>query len=428
MHLPVPSISRRAFLKGAGVTLALPFLDAMLPSALRAAAESANPQRSRMIAISGTLGIHTPFLNPEQAGRGYTLTPYLEALEDFRNDFTVFSGLSHPEVDGGHASEASFFTAAAHPGTPAFRNSISLDQLAAEKLGGETRFASLVLNTSGGGTGLSWTRSGVAIPADGMPSKVFAKLFLTGTAKEVEAQVRKLRDGRSVVDAVNDQAKQMARTLGKRDSEKLDEYFTSVRELEQRLAKGEEWVKKPKPQVDAKPPQDSTDPADIIGRTRLMYDLMHLALQTDSTRLITLQVFGTGLVPPIAGVTEGHHNLSHHGKDPGKIEQLKAVELAEFEALAGLLEKLKATREEGVSLLDKTMVLFGSNLGNASSHDTKNMPVVLAGGGFKHGQHLAFDQQHNTPLCNLYVSMLQRLGIEADSFASSHGTLKGLDA
>jgi hypothetical protein len=424
MHLSSSPLSRRAFLKGAGVAVALPMLEAMLPRALRAAALA---PRRRMVAIMGTLGLHTPFLNPIEAGRGYTPTPYLEALKEFREDLTVFSGLSHPEVDGGHASEASFLTAAPHPGTPSFRNSISLDQFVAEKLGGETRFASLVLNTHGGGTGLSWTRGGVAIPSEGTPSKVFAKLFLTGTAKEVEAQVQKLRDGQSIMDTVNAQAKQLARGLGKRDGEKLDEYFTSVRELEQRLVKGEEWARRPKPKVDAAPPKDISDTADIIGRTRLMYDLIHLALQTDSTRLITLQVFGTGLVPPIEGVTEGHHNLSHHGKDPEKLDQLKAVELEEFKALAGLLTKLKSSQEDGTTLLDRTMVLFGSNLGNASSHDTKNMPVVLAGGGFRHGQHLAFDEKRNTPLCNLYVSMLHRLGVEAESFASSQGRLKGLD-
>ena len=179
--------------------------------------------------------------------------------------------------------------------------------------------------------------------------------------------------------------------------------------------------------MDAKQPKDITDRADIIGCTRLMYDLIHLALQTDSTRIITLSIQGSGLVPPIEGVTEGYHSLSHHGKDPKKLEQLKAVEMAEFVALGEFLTKLKGTTEEGSNLLDRTMVYYGSNLGNASSHDNKNMPTFLAGGGFRHGQHLAFDQQNNTPLCNLYVSMLQRLGIEADAFASGRTTLKGLD-
>lgn len=417
-------ISRRTFLRGTGVALALPLLEAM-----RASAAPAAVPRRRLIAISTTLGIHTPYLNPEKAGRDYALTPYLEPLADFRNELTVFSGLSHPDVDGGHSSEASFLTAAPHPGTPSFRNSISLDQFAAERIGSETRYASLALTTgSVSGGSLSWTRGGVMIPGESLPSKVFTKLFLTGSAKEVAAQVQRLREGRSIMDTVRDQAKRVARDFGQRDAEKLDEYFTSVRELEQRLAKAEEWSHQPKPKVEAALPQDVADRADIIGRTRSMYDLAHLAIQSDSTRLITLQIQGTGFVAPIPGVTIDHHNLSHHGKDPEKLAQLKLLELAEFQALADLMKKLRATREEGSTLLDQTMILFGSNLGNAASHDTKNMPTLLAGGGFKHGQHLAFDATNNTPLCNLYLSLLQRLGVDSDKFATSSGPLRGLEA
>ena len=216
--------------------------------------------------------------------------------------------------------------------------------------------------------------------------------------------------------------------LGARDREKIDEYFTSVRELEQRLARAEEWSKKPKPKVDARPPQDITNPADIIGRTRLMFDLMHLALQTDSTRLITVLLAGTSLVPTVPGVSLGHHDLSHHGQDPNKIQQLRRVELEKMKAIHDFLKKLKDTKEEGARLLDRTTVFFSSNLGAGSTHSTRNLPVLLAGGGFKHGQHLAFDPRNPPPLCNLYVSMLQRLGVEADRFSSSTGTLTGLEA
>ena len=210
-------------------------------------------------------------------------------------------------------------------------------------------------------------------------------------------------------------------SLGADDRDKLDEYFTSVRELEQRLAQDEAWSKKPKPKVDAKPPKDIPNAADLIGRTRLLFDLTHLALQTDSTRLVTITAGGTSRVPPIPGVTLGHHDLSHHGKDPGKIEQLKIVEVETMKTLRDLLAKLKQTKEDGASLLDRTMVFFGSNLGDASSHSVKNLPVLLAGGGFRHGQHLAFDPKNPPPLCNLYVSMLQRLGIETTSSAPAPG-------
>jgi hypothetical protein len=267
----------------------------------------------------------------------------------------------------------------------------------------------------------------VNIPGDGSPSKVFGRLFLAGSAKEVASQEHRLKEGRSVMDTVNADAQRMARDLGHSDRDKLDEYFTSVRELEQRLVKAESWEKKPKPHVDVPPPKDITDRGDLIGLTTLMYDLIHLALQTDSTRIVTLKVSGTGLVPPIPGVSQAHHELSHHGKDPKKLEQLKIVETAELTALAGFLTKLQSTTEDAANLLDKTMVYFGSNLGNASSHDNHNMPTIIAGGGFRHGQHLAFDQKSNAPLPNLYVSMLQRLGIETDTFASGKSTLKGLE-
>ncbi len=195
----------------------------------------------------------------------------------------------------------------------------------------------------------------------------------------------------------------------------MSEYFHSVREMEQRLAKTEEWEQKPKP-------QDIADDKDLIGRMQLLFDLVPLALQTDSTRLITILVQGRNDVPPVPGVSIDHHNLSHHGQDEAKIAQLKLIEEAEMHAAARLLGSLKAKEEGAGALLDSSMVLFGSNLGNANAHDTHNLPVILAGGGFKHGQHLALDAQNNVPLSNLYVQMLQRMGVETDAFGSSTRT------
>ena len=418
------NVHRRRFLKAAGVSLALPWLDALAPA--RARAEAGGTPR-RMVCICTPLGLHPPYFFPEQPGKDFQPTPYLEVLKDFRNDLSVISGLSHPEVGSSHDSVYSFLTAAPHPEIRAgFRNSISLDQLAAEHIGGQTRFSSLALADEG--FSLAWTRSGAIVPSDTFPSSVFARLFLEGRPDEMEAQARRLRNGQSILDTVSGQAKQLGPSLGSKDRNKLDEYFTSVRELEENLVKVEQWSKKPKPKVEVPPPQDIGNSADIIGRTRLMFDLIHLALQTDSTRLITMLLAGTSLVPTIAGVSFGHHDLSHHGQDPAKIEQLKTVELETIGALRDLLAKLKQTDEEGVSLLDRTMVYFSSNLGAGSTHSTKNLPVLLAGGGFRHGQHLAFDPDSPPPLSNLYVSMLQRLGIEADAFGSSTGTLTGLEA
>jgi len=426
--MPRRMLSRRTFLKAAGVSLALPQLESMMPARAAGAASRAVPPR-RLVAICNTLGFHTPHLFPQEAGRDYTASPYLEALADFRNDFTICSGLAHPGVTiFGHSCLARFLTGA-FTGT-GYRNTVSLDQLAAEQIGGETRFPSLQL-VSGAvgilGPGISVTRSGVVLPAYAKPSQVYAKLFLDGKADDVRDQARKLQDGQSILDAVGSEAKAMKGNLPPRDRDILDEYFGSVREVEQRLVKAEEWARKPKPKVSVPPPKDVPKSGpDCLEHIRLMFDLVHLAIQTDSTRIITIPIDCGQSAPRIEGVTEGHHSLSHHGKRPEKIAKLKLVETEIFKAFGELLGKLKKTREDGATLLDRTMLLFGSHMGNAYTHTTTNLPILLAGGGFKHGQHLAFDPNNGPPLCNLYLSMLQRLGLEIASFGSSKGTLKGV--
>ena len=420
------TLSRRTFLRGAGVTLALPLLEAMTPFRARAAANAAAAAPRRMICINTSLGLHTPNLFPAQAGKDYALTPYLEPLAEFRPEFTVFSGLSHPEVDGGHPAELCYLTAAPHPRADNFKNSISLDQYAIERLVPDTRFGSLTLSSTSS-RGLSFTRSGVPIPADERPSRVFKNMFVDGTASEVNAQVQRLKQGQSIMDTVNAEAKDFQRGLGKNDRDKLDEYFTSVREVELRMIKAQDWARRPKPKVAAKPPVDIASSVEVPARVRLMLDLIHLALQTDSTRFITFALNGLNAVPIIPGVTQDWHNLSHHGQDPEKLAELKVVELQQMKLLGELLAKLKGTREDGATLLDRTIVLFGSNLGNSSSHDNKNLPILVAGGGFKHGQHLAFDPKKNPPLGNLYVQFLRRLGADVNAFGSSNGTLPGFE-
>lgn len=415
--------TRRHFLRAAGVTMALPVLESLQSRAY--AAGNTAPIR-RLVCVCAPLGLHPEAFFPTKAGADYEQTPYLEPFADLRRDISVISGLAHPDVGSSHDSIFSYLTGAPHPEIRAgFRNSISLDQYAAEHIGLATRFPSLSLSAEG--FGLSWTRSGALVPPDLYPASIFSRLFLEGRPDEVEAQARRLNDGLSILDTVGERAKSLESRLGGRDKEKMDEYFTSVRELEQRLAANREWAKKPKPVVNAKPPQNVTNSADLVGKSRSMFDLMHLAIQTDSSRLYTMLLLGTSLVPPIQGVTMGHHDLSHHGKDPAKIAQLKTVELEKLKALRDFLAKLKATEEQGANLLDRTAVYFGSNLGNASNHSTKNLPILLAGGGFKHGCHLAFDEKAGVPLSNLYVSLLQRLGIETDRFSSSTAPLAGLE-
>lgn len=419
----MPNLTRRTLLKASGVAIALPALEAIQPHVFADSQPAAS--RRRMVAVNVGLGLHGPNIVPQTAGRYYQLSPYLNELQDLQNDFTFISGASHPEVGGGHASSKSFLTAAKHPNSAGFQNSISLDQYAAERLGTETRFRSLALTSSG--PGLSWSRSGVEIPATGLPSRVFQQLFLDGKPSEKAAQIQRLQDGQSILDAVSFRARRMQQRLSGRDRHRIDQYFDAVREAEQRLVKAQAWEHRPKPQLDVAPPRDESDRSKMIERAELMYDMMHLALETDSTRFITFYDTGMNAVPTIAGVDTDYHMLSHHGKDPGKIDQLTIVETEIVRALGRFLNKLKSSSEGGSTLLDNTMVLFGSNLGNASSHDTKNMPILLAGGGFRHGQHLQFDHDKNYPLPKLYVSMLQRLGLETDEFAQTTGTLNGLE-
>jgi hypothetical protein len=413
--------TRRQFLRAAGVSLALPWLDALTPRLARAAAAAAVPRR--MICICAPLGFIPANFIPKTTGKAYELSRLLENLSEYRDDFTVISGLAG--IAGGHQAIAGFLTGIPGAGQPGIRNGVSVDQFAAERIGALTRFPSLAL--SGEGLGLSWTRTGARVPAHNSPSRLFAEMFLEGKESEVQAQLNNLHEGRSILDDVRDHANSFRSNLGADDRERLDEYLTSVRELEQRLVVDEKWCKTPKPKVTVEPFKDISNRNDLIGRTRLLFDLAHLAIQTDSTRLVTIMLAGSSSAPPIPGVSRGHHDLSHHGKDPGKLAQLNLIDIECMKVLRDLVAKLKRSNEGEETLLDRTTVYLSSNLGDASSHSTKNLPVFVAGGGFRHGQHLAFDPQSPPPLCNLYVSMLQRLGIETDKFNTSNGTLTGFE-
>ncbi len=410
-HTP---LSRRTLLRGAGVALALPLLDAMLRPAYSAEAPDAVPRR--MVAIETNMGILPQFFFPEQAGADYKASPYLERLAAHRKQMTIFSGVSLPGVTGSHAAERCFLTGTPHPDRGGFRNGVSLDQFAAEQLGNRTRYPSLVLAVTNENPTLSFTRSGAPIPAERSPKKLFQKLFVQGRPDEVEANVEALRQGRSTLDFVSDQSKRLSRTLSPTDQQRMDQYYTSVRELEQRLHSSEEWEHKPKPTVTAQPPQDIDDARQFVNKMRLMFDVIKLALETDSSRLVSVFVDTTVI-----------HNITHHGNRPEVLDELKGHEEGQFDALNAFLTSLHESQEQGQTLLDRTQVLYGTCMGSANSHSNVNLPVLLAGGGFKHGQHLAFDTQNNYPLSNLYVSMLQRLGVETDSFSTGTSTLRGLE-
>lgn len=407
--------SRRHFLRATGVTLALPWLESF------AGAKPAAPPK-RAVFIGTALGLHAPYLYPKTTGANYETTEYLSLLKEHRADYTLFSGLSHPDQGGEHETEKTFLTAARNPQRDGFRNSLSIDQLAAEKLGYVTRFPSISLS-SDGPKSQSFTVGGVMLPAESSPSRMFGKMFLQGKPHEIARQKQKLADGRSVLDELMAQSKILRNSATASDREKLDEYFESVRKTERDLREARAWMDRPKPKVDAEPPQDIYDKTDMIGRIRLLMDLVPLIVQTDSSRVISVVIQDHLSIPQVAGVESEHHHLSHHGRDPKKIAQLKKVETEIVSQFGRLLTQLKAKKEAGGSLLDNTTTLFGSNLGNANAHDPRNLPVFLAGGNFKHGRYIAHDRQNNTPLSNLFVTMLQNMGIETDQFATSSGTL-----
>jgi len=423
------ALTRRHFLRGAGVALSLPLLDAMTPAFARATPMHRRSVPRRMLAICNNLGVLPEQFFPARAGFDYATSHYLSFLQEFRKDFTVFSGVSHPNVDGGHPSDISFLTGAPHPASSSFRNSISLDQHIAEHLGGLTRFPSLTLAVNGARS-LSWTGSGVAIPPEQSAASVFRQLFLQGTQDDIGQRIRDIDTGRSILDTVSGQARALQRQVGTADRHRLEQYFSSVRDLESSLQASRAWERMPKPVAAEAAPVDPPSSAQFIGRVEVMYRVARLAFQTDSTRSITLMQNGVATpVMQLKGVTinDGYHNLSHHGKSPDKLAQLQAIDEWQMRTLAALLRDLKSAEEGGESLLDRTMVLYGSNLGDANAHATTNMPILLAGGGFRHGQHLKFDNASNYPLPNLFVSMLQRLGVETDVFASATGTLRGLE-
>ena len=413
--------NRRTFLQAAGVSVSLPLLESFGASSVEAAPK-------RMIAINQDLGFIPKLFFPKNAGRDYTMSPYLEKITEHREQFTVFSGLSHPGVDGGHRADKTFLTAAPHPGRASFRNSISLDQVIANEVGNKTRFRSLSLGINDVRS-LSYTQAGVEIPTIKSAADLYKKMFLQGDRDAMEAQLDRLQRKGSILDVVLGQSSRLSKRVSDSDRQRIDQYQTAVRSLEQRLTDAKAWEARPKPTVDEAMPEYPEDKKEFFEMVRMMNDMCRLALQTDSTRVITLflgSVRTPGVTFDDGRTLGGYHNLSHHGKDEVKLSRLEEIENAQMELFGEFLRDLKSVNEVDGNLLDNTMVLYGCHMGDANIHNNSNLPVILAGGGFRHGQHLAFNSQNNTPLCNVFVSMLQNMGVETDRFASSTGSLTGL--
>ena len=376
----------------------------------------------RFVAIGAYLGFHTPAFYPKQTGRDYETTTLLKPVEAFRDDFTVFSGLDH-RAKNGHGAWDNFLCGQ-HSGD------VSLDQIVAEAVGDQTRLDSIQVTAGKSYRNMSYTRHGVALPMIQRPSVLFDKLFASPEDRKRSAYL--LESGRSTIDRVLADAKRLQKQVSSRDRDKLDEYFTSVREVEKRMEKYRAGIDQPVPQVDYQlPDYDPIAPTQMLEAERLFYDLIALALETDSTRVATMFLTGAGQVFTLDGETlrAGYHALSHHGNDPDKIRDLVRVETEHLKLLADFLGQLKTkTDAEDRPLLDTTIVLVGTGMGDASRHSNRDLPTLVAGGGFDHGQHIAVDPKKGDGLLlgDLYLTLQQQLGLEAEQFSNARRNLNHL--
>lgn len=412
---------RRFFLRSAGLTLALPMMNSLTSRVLAASpavGAEATIGSTRMVAIGNLLGFYQPEFWPVKPGKDYDMPRLLKPLEPMREDFTLFGGLDH-DVKGGHFAVHSFLTGVLSmdaKGRP--EGNISLDQRAAEEMGGLTRFPSLTIGSEDGihgGCQMCWTRSGTRVPPIPGANELFRKLFVN----ESNADLKKAKDRfdlkGSILDATRGDAKALESKLDPTDREKLDEYFTSVRQVEKQLELQRQWANVPKPEAPIAEPKNTN----MVDDLPLLYDLIVLALQTDSTRIATLEI-GGDFESRYFDIKKGYHSLSHHGNAEENIKNLLVLEEYQMKHFARFLEKMKSA-----NLLEETMVLFGSGIANANSHTNKNLPVILAGGGFRHGEYREYPKAgiNRKPLCNLFVNLLQRFGVEVDAFGTSTGTL-----
>ncbi|HIK91220.1 MAG TPA: DUF1552 domain-containing protein [Planctomycetes bacterium] len=411
-----------------GALMALPYLDAM------AGTTTVNAVPTRMVCAGLNFGFVPRLFFPETTGSDYELPERLQPLKNLKNDFTVFSGLDHgTEAQGGHGGIHAYLSGVLSKNSKGMPEAnISIDQKAAQNVGVQTRYPSLQL-ASGHDTNhmISWSAAGVSIPPVTNVETIYDLLFQKVDPRLRQSTQAKYAARTSILDLVRTDAEYLQRKVGTRDRDKLDRYFTSVREVEKRLIQASQWLDRPKPTVDYRLAAAAND-LDFIDRVPLYYDLMALALQTDSTRVITLALGDIGANYGGFKISRGYHQLTHHGKVPEYITELSVIEQFHTTQIARFLEQLKVVQEpNGKTLLDNTMVLFGSGMGNASSHSNKNLPLVLAGGGFRHGEHKSHFKdeagRQATAASNLFVSMLQRFGVETDKFGLSSSTLTGLE-
>ncbi|WP_010588233.1 DUF1552 domain-containing protein [Schlesneria paludicola] len=447
-----PKLPRRLFLKGTGVTLGLPLLNGMMPSNGWAAGATNAPTRMAFVFVPN--GVVIPDWKPTSDGTDWQLSPTLQSLENVKDRLCVMSGLAqdnaHPKGDGpgDHARSAAAFLTGAHPvktDGADIRAGISIDQVAAERIGAMTKLPSLEIGTEGGrnagqcdsgyscaySNNISWKTPTTPMSKEINPKLVFERLF--GSARDRESvKNQQKRDfyRKSILDAVGDDAAKLSTKLGQTDRRKLDEYFTSVREIEVRIARSRA------DQTEQKVPQialPTSVPKDLDEHIRLMFDLLALAFETDTTRVATFMLAneGSNRSYPMVGVNDGHHHLSHHQKKEDWLAGLRKIDAYLVSHFARFLERLKNTPEGDGSILDHSMIVYGSAISDGDAHNHNELPILLAGtgsGSIVANRHLVYPE--NTPMNNLFLSMLDRMGVGEgiEQIGDSTGRLDRLTA
>lgn len=417
---------RRFILQSLGTSLALPGLPSLMAanvggnSAVKAA-KGAGAGARRFVAVGNLLGYQTKQLFPTTKGRDYEKTTLLEPLWDIRDHMTVFRGLDHG-VKGGHFAVHSFLSGVLNSEAQNRPDgNVTIDQYLADEIGFETRFPSLTVGSEGGihgGCQIAWTKSGVRVPPVTNPSQLFEKLFVSDSKERQARRVQENQVQASILDSVLDEANRLSKRVNKEDKDKLDEYLTSVRDVEKRLELRQRWVSQTKPKAPFEKPANHNAVEDLP----ILYELIALALQTDSTRIATLEI-GGDFMPQHLGIKKDWHGLSHHGNDPEAIASLITLEKYQIEHFGKFITRLSKMNDGDRSLLDSTTAIFGSGMGDGNSHKNSDLPIILAGGGYKHGEFREVPREgiNKVPLCNLFVDIAQKMGVETDSFGNSTG-------
>jgi hypothetical protein len=437
------SISRRAMLRGFGATIALPFLDAMVPALSASAASAATPIRRLGIVYVGN-GVDLARWIPRTEGADFELTPILAPLSDLRKHWLVLTGIDNQpavtrvgEPGAGHGRCSGSFLTGVHakPTEGAdFRAGVSIDQIAAAELGRHTQLASLELgleSTEFAGAcdagysctytnTLCWRTPTTPLPMENNPRAVFERLFGDSGSTSAAARAARMRKDRSILDSVTDTIARLQGGLGARDRARLAEYLAAIRDIERRIQKAEEQSDRELPEVE----QPAGAPTAFGDYARLMFDLQVLAYQSDLTRVITFMVARdiSGRTYPEAGVPDAHHALSHHMNDPEKLAKMAKINAYHVSLFAYYLERLRTTQDGDGSLLDHVTIMYGSSMGNPNEHDPHKLPIVLAGGGagrIHGGRHVRYPE--GTPLTNLYMSILDQAGVPVEQIGDSTG-------